>query len=94
MKFYHGTTEANWKKIQLEGVLWGIRNAPSRCTCLAVKPHQAMKYGPVVLEVEYEPDNDRKDEIGSVHNFWNKNCWSIRVYEPIPVDKVKRYYNE
>lgn len=38
MKFYHGTTEENYKKILLEGILWGRRSylgkELSRCTYL------------------------------------------------------------
>ena len=35
MIFYHGTTEENWKRIQEEGILFGVRKlAKSRCTYL------------------------------------------------------------
>ncbi len=91
MKFYHGTSQENWEKIQAEGVLWGVRNAPSRCTYLAIKPEQAERFGAgVLLEVEYEPDNYRKDEVGNVHNHWGEGCWELRVYEPITLSKVRR----
>lgn len=94
MKFYHGTSEESWVKIQEEGVLWGVRKfAASRCTYLAAKPEHAIIYGAgVLLEVEYEPDNNRKDEIGNVHNYWDEDCWQLRVYEPIPIENIKRLH--
>ena len=37
MIFYHGTTEENWKRIQEEGVLFGVREfAKSRATAFTI----------------------------------------------------------
>jgi len=67
MKFYHGTSLESWHAIQAEGVLWGQRNLPSRCT--------AQQYGEVVLEVDYEPK--------SLTDNWTEDCWQVRVYAPL-----------
>ena len=81
MKFYHWTTKENREKIKAEWCLWWVRNAPSRCTYLAVDVNEAKQYGDIVLEVEYEPKK------------WKDNycewCWQVRVYEPIPIENVK-----
>ena len=93
MTFYHGTSEENWKKIQEEGVLYGRRyivdnegkiiQEVSRCTYLAVEKPEAECYGDVILEVKYDPSN-------SEHNNYCEGCWQVRVYEPIPLENVKR----
>ena len=83
MKFYHGTSEEKWHHIQDEGVLWGIRNAPSRCTYLASTPEEAACYGNVVLEIEHNP----KDGI----NNYCEECWQFREYTPIPLEKIMVY---
>jgi hypothetical protein len=83
MKFYHGTNEETWAKIQQEGVLWGVRPlAPSRCTYLATDRAEATTYGNVVLEVEYDPNN--KDD------NYHPDAWQLRVYIPILINKLKR----
>lgn len=52
MFFYHGTTEENWKRIQEEGVLFGIREfAKSRCTYLTIDIDEARQYGEILLQV-------------------------------------------
>jgi len=82
MKFYHGTTIQNWKKIKKEGVLWGIRkNAPSRCTYLTPSKREAIGWGDVVLGVEYDPSN-------GVNNYVD-GCWQFRVYDPIPIKNIE-----
>ena len=64
MKFYHGTTKENWKKIQKEGVLWGGYSYHKtggkegyRYTYLTPDLEIAGSMGSkeVILEVEYEP---------------------------------------
>ena len=82
MKWYHGTSQLLWESIQAEGVLWGIRNAPSRCTYLASSENEASQHGKLVLEVEYDPTTNPKD------NNYIDGCWQVRVYEPIPIEKV------
>lgn len=93
MKFYHGTTEEAWSAIQQEGVLWGVRPAvtltdgieinPCRCTYLSIdSAEEAAQYGPVVLEVEYSP--------GSLKDNWARGAWQLRVYDPIPISKVRK----
>lgn len=62
MVFYHRTTEENWKKIQAEGVLWGIEMS-YRYTYLS--PNDAGKsYGDVLLEVNYKPKGLPDDNYG------------------------------
>lgn len=87
MIFYHSTTEAQWGKIQAEGVLWGVREAPpgyspDRCTYLAVEQKNAEAYGTVMLRVNYTPtpSNDNYCE----------GCWQLRVYVPILLSSVER----
>lgn len=56
MIFYHGTTKENWKRIQDEGVLFGIRKfAKNRATYLATDIDEAKQYGEILLQVEYNP---------------------------------------
>jgi len=59
MKFYHWTNEEAWKKIQEEGVLWGVHGGDGtyRYTYLAPTPElwKHPSYGNILLEVEYEP---------------------------------------
>jgi len=81
MKWYHGTTPEKWALIQREGVLWGERGTPSRCTYLAADKKEASSYGSVVLEVEYEPKSGTDN--------WIPDCWQIRVYSPIPLECVR-----
>ena len=83
MKFYHGTSKDIWEKIKSEGVLFGVRNAPSRCTYLSVDIEEAKCYGEIVLEVDYNP-------ILNTHkNNYIDGCWQLRVYEPILIENVK-----
>ena len=82
MIFYHGTSLDNWKKIQREGVLWGIRKAPSRCTYLAVDREDVKRYGDIVLQVEYTP-KVRDD------NYFD-GCWQCRVYVPITLKNIEQ----
>lgn len=107
MIFYHGTTEENWHKIQEEGILYGRRfivdkqghpiKEVSRCTYLVLDLEEAKQYGEVVLEIEYNPFDDkgniRKNKIGSrtlPTNNYTPDCWQVRVYEPISIEQVKR----
>ena len=96
MRFYHGTNEKAWKAIQEEGVLWGgytyhKTGEGYRYTYLTPEIEIAMKYGPVVLEVEYEP-------VGAgtgIDNYGNdpqpgQICWQFSVFVPISIEKVKR----
>ena len=81
MTWYHATTESGWKNIQAEGVLWGIRNAPSRCTYLARSIVDAQKYGTILLEVEWDPAD-------GVNNYTD-GCWQMREYNPIPICNIR-----
>ena len=83
MKFYHWTTKKNREKIKSEWVLRWVRDAPSRCTYLAVDKEEAKQYGEIVLEVEYEPSKHSKE------NNYYEWCWQVRVYEPIPIENIK-----
>lgn len=85
MVYYHGTTEENWKKIQAEGVLFGVREfAKSRCTYLTTDIDEAKQYGEILLQVEYDPSEH------SDMNNYIEDCWQCRVYEPIPMYKIKK----
>jgi hypothetical protein len=95
MKFYHGTDLAHWREIQLEGELFAPRyivssndrskivQEVSRTTYLARDINEARCYGDIVLEVEYDPETQHD------HNYWDPDCWQLRVYEPIPISKVR-----
>ena len=96
--FYHSTSEEAWERIQTEGVLWGVRehpsgqprrrlpDAPSRCTWLAISRDVAY-FGPVMLKVLYDyADGFRRQQC----NYWDEDCWQMRVYEPIPITNVTR----
>lgn len=78
MIFYHGTSEENWNAIQREGVLFN-----GRVTYLAVDMEEAKCYGNIVLQVEYDPTTHP-----NMNNYVN-GCWQFRVYEPIPISKIK-----
>lgn len=85
MKFYHGTSEDNWNKIQEEGVLFGVRKfAKSRCTYLTTDINEAKQYGEVLLQVDYDPL-----EHPDMNNYID-GCWQLRVYEPIPLISVRK----
>lgn len=73
--YYHGTSKENWKRIQEEGILYGVRDAPSRCTYLTPMKDEARRYGDVLLEVKYKPN-------GIDDNYYD-GCWQFRVYTPI-----------
>lgn len=86
MKWYHGTNKEAWEHIQKEKILFGIDkfdNNALRKTYLAVDIKEAKCYGNVLLEVEYDP---------TIHpnmNNYIDGCWQVRVYEPIPISKIK-----
>ena len=92
MVFYHGTSKENWNAIQKEGILYGRRFVTDdngniikeidRCTYLAVDLEEAKCYGDVVLQVEYNPLNSKR-------NNYKEGCWQVRVYEPIPISKIQ-----
>jgi len=91
MKFYHGTTEKNWKEIQKEGVLWGRKdqywmgNKMSRITYFAKNKEDAgifddrgiTKEKCVILEVDFP-------------EFKEYHHWEFVTYDPIKIDRVKR----
>ncbi len=84
MIWYHGTSKDCWEKIQAEGVLFGVRGfSADRCTYLADDIQEAKCYGEIVLQVDYDPF------INSKNNNYIDGCWQMRVYEPITIDKIK-----
>ena len=101
MKFYHGTTEENWKKIQAEGILWGgdtyhkTRGKQGyRYTYLTPYLEVAEQYGSkeVILEVEYDPvgvDGRGIDNYG-FNPPQGQTCWQFSVFIPIGLEKVRR----
>lgn len=82
MTWYHGTTKKGYKEIMLEGVIWGKRLAPSRCTYLTPSRLEAMQYGDIVLEIDYDPQDKEYD------NNYVEGCWQVREYNPIPASKI------
>lgn len=86
MRLFHGTSKETYDKIMDEGILWGKRNAPSRCTYFALDRNEAEKYGDVVLEVEYDVHNK------SFSNNYQEGCWQIREYEPIGTNLIVNVY--
>ena len=84
MIWYHGTSKECWKKIQAEGVLFGVRGfGANRCTYLAADIQEAKCYGEIVLQVDYDPFRHKKK------NNYVDGCWQMRVYEPIPLNKIE-----
>lgn len=81
MIFYHGTSKQNWELIKKEGFLFGIRNAPSRCTYLAVDIEEAKRYGEVLLKVNYIPSYNNDN--------YCEDCWQVRVYTPISIKDIE-----
>jgi len=106
MKFYHRTTEKVWKEIQEEGVLWGVHGHPGNKIKIGgyrytyFSPKECMPsdgYGPVLLEVEYEPRGiGVKDEDGEIYDNYGFDpppgmiCWQFSVFKPIPISNVRR----
>ena len=84
MLMYHGTSRENYKKIMEEGVLWGVRNAPSRCTYLTTDFDEAWSYGDYVIAIDYDPST-------GVNNY-KEGAWQVREYEPIPISKFVNLY--
>ena len=83
MKFYHWTSKENRKKIKAEWCLFWVRNAPSRCTYLAVEEKDARQFWEIILEVEYDVNKH------PMENNYCEWCWQVRVYEPIPIGNCK-----
>lgn len=73
--YYHGTSKENWKRIQDEGILYGVRDGVSRCTYLTPMKEEARHYGDVLLEIKYKPNG--------IDDNYCDGCWQFRVYTPI-----------
>ena len=84
--WYHATDQQAFDKIKQEGVLWGIRNAPSRCTYLGDSLNNVIGYGTIILQVHYDPTINPKE------NNYKEGCWQMRVYEPIPKKNIKAVF--
>lgn len=85
MVFYHGTTEDAWNDIYTERILFGKRNGTKhRATYLTTDKEEAMCYGNVLLEVEYDPLKHP-----DMNNYID-DCWPFKVYEPIHITNIKR----
>lgn len=94
MIFYHGLSKEKWEKTAKQGYLLHDRTSKeypnaSPVVYLAIDKKEASMYGEVLLEIEYNPYTNPK-----FNNYIN-GCWQFRVYEPIPLTKVKqiRYDN-
>lgn len=82
MKFYHGMNEYGLAETIRQGYLLHSRATPecpgiSPCTYLAVDKGEAMRYGDIVVEVDYDPTQNPGE------NNYCDGCWQCRVYEPI-----------
>ena len=86
MKFYHGTNQFGLNETKKQGFLLHKREVKgfhlSPCTYLTDDIKEAKKYGDVIMEVEYNPFNNPK------MNNYQKDCWQLRVYEPIYKYKI------
>lgn len=99
MIFYHGTSLHAWAAIQAEGVLWGGRTwhetggqSGYRYTYLTPHLEVAQQYGPVILEVEYEPvgvNGEGRDNYG-FDPPPGQTCWQFSVFIPIPLGHCRR----
>ena len=103
MVFYHGTSKEAWKDIQNEGILFGrryvlnndgsIHHELDRCTYLAINKEEAKQYGDIILEVNYNPydekGNIKTNKKGLPLNNYIPNGWQLRVYEPISINNIK-----
>lgn len=87
MNFFHRTSEEAWKLIQEEGVLWGVTSS-YRFTYLSPLDF-GESYGPVLLQVEYDPSGPPKDNYG-FNPPEGQICWQFSVFDPIPIEKVVR----
>jgi hypothetical protein len=98
---YHGTSEEVWQEIQEDGQLWGVpphsKGKPGayRFTYLSPEREVAEEYGPVVLQVEYDPVGPDGPEGRGIDNFGfnpppGQTCWQFSVFVPISLDRVKR----
>jgi len=82
MKLYHGTDKFGLSETQKQGYLLHKRAnilfpSMSPCTYLATTIKEARQYGDIVLEVDYDPNENPK------MNNYNPDSWQVRVYEPI-----------
>ena len=80
-RWWHGTTQENWKKIQKSRVLWGIDEYGKRCTYLARSREdiegrellsnrpftRANIYFEVMLKVDYEPNGKDERAAGTIN---------------------------
>ncbi len=85
--FYHGTNNHGLSETKKQGFLLHNRATKdfpnmSPCTYLATDIEEAKQYGNVILEVDYNPDENPD------MNNWHKGAWQCRVYEPIYNYKV------
>lgn len=96
MRFFHGTNQESWLKIQQEGVLWGGDTWHKtggkqgyRYTYLTPEIEIAKEYGDVILEIEYEPKG-----VGShIDNYGfdpppGMTCWQFSVFVPIGIKRI------
>jgi len=97
MKFYHGTSLKNWKKIQKEGILWGgytwhktEGKKGYRYTYLSPEIEVAEAINSeIILEVEYEPTGIRGVDNYGFNPPIGQTCWQFSVFVPISIEKVK-----
>ena len=83
--FYHGTNKHGWEETLKQGYLLHDRGEDiSPCTYLAVDIKEAECYGDIILKVKYDPS------INPNKNNYQKGCWQLRVYEPIPLKDITK----
>jgi len=84
MKLYHGTSNANWLKIQKSKCL-GIDDKP---LFLSIIEQYAESYGEVLLEVEYEPLYIEKEFPSNMNsNIYGQ--FQIKTFNKISLKYVK-----
>lgn len=84
MKYYHGITLKAYIQMLEDECLFG-RTSTNICGCiyLTVDEKKAEEYGEIILEVEYDPSLNEKQ-----NDYWDKRC-QLRVYESIPIENIK-----
>jgi hypothetical protein len=88
--FYHRTTETVWEGIQADGSLHGAHPGGSRYTYLSPSRDIDESYGPVLLEVEYEPVGAKGTDNYGFDPPPGQECWQFSVFIPIPLSRVRR----
>lgn len=90
MIFYHACRKEPWGKAIEKNYLLHDRSTPSYpnvspCTYLAITRENAfysISKPDILLLIDYDPSTNPQQ------NNYAEDCWQLRVYEPIPLNKV------